>query len=228
MQISEHGITVLKQYEGCVLFAYDDFDPPQARRRIKPGDKVHGTLTIGYGHTGSDVKPGMTISQQKAEELLTRDLDPFESTVDVAVTVPLNQNQFDALVIFCYNIGQGNFRSSTLVKKLNAKNYDAVPGELMKWTKSKGKKMRGLVNRRAAEAGLWAKGAHVQSSGTTPERDTPRLLSPQAVTGATAVVSAMGSGWFDGTGPVQYAFAAVLVIAVCVGAYLYLKNRSST
>lgn len=227
MQISENGIELLKQYEGLVLFAYDDFDPPSVRRKIKVGDKVHGTLTIGYGHTGTDVKPGMVISKQKAEEFMHLDLGPTELAVSSAVKVPLTQNQFDALVCFAYNIGVNAFRSSTLVRKLNGRDYASVPEELMKWTKSKGKKMNGLVNRRSAEAGLWARGGFVQSSGTAVQKDTPSFVSPQAISAATGVVSALGSGFFMGNGPVQYAFAAVLVIAVLAGGYLYLKKRLS-
>jgi len=158
MHLSENGIKLLAQFEGCILFAYDDFDSPKSRRHIKPGDKVHGTLTIGFGHTGADVKPGMTITADEAEDLLRKDLGPFESAVDLAVTTVLNQHQFDALVIFAFNVGMGNFRGSTLLRKLNSGQYTAVPSELMKWTKSKGKQMQGLVNRRKAEATLWSGG----------------------------------------------------------------------
>lgn len=225
MIISDNGLDKIKAWEAFIPFAYDDFDPPARRRKIKMGDKVNGTLTIGYGHTGADVKPGMTVTEDRAEELLRRDVARFESAVDRLVKVDLNQNQFDALVSFCFNVGEGNFGSSTLLKKLNAGDYDAVPEELMKWTKSKGKKLQGLVNRRAAEAGLWAKGSFVQSSGSEAEKETAPLVNSTNVTTVTGVLSALGSGWFQGNGPVQVAFAVVLIGAAAMGAYLYIRKR---
>ncbi len=225
MQISDNGIAHLKQFEGVILFAYDDFDPPSRRRQIKPGDVVKGTLTIGYGHTGPDVRPSQTITQQQAEELLRRDLSKFERGVARLINVPLKQNQFDALVSFAFNVGLGNFEKSTLLKKLNAGNYDAVPGELSKWTKSKGKVMTGLVNRRAAEAGLWAKGSFVQSSGSVADKVTPPLVSKEAVSLVTALLSGGALQYVPSTGPLAYALAAILIGAAVFIAWQYVQKR---
>ncbi len=224
-QINTAGFELLKQWEGKVLFAYDDFDPPANRRRIKAGDKVHGTLTIGHGHTGPDVKPGMTITEGQADELFRQDLAEFTPAVERAVKVPLTDNQFAALVCFAFNVGIGNFQKSTLLKRLNAGDYDAVPVELMKWTKSKGRKLAGLVNRRSAEAGLWARGGFVQSSGSIPEKERPPLVSKEVVAIGTSIATGAGSSLVVGNGPVQWALGAIMVIAAASAAYLFIRRR---
>jgi len=225
MKISDNGVNKIKAWEAFIPFAYDDFDPPRGRRRIKPGDAVKGTLTIGYGHTGSDVRPGMTINEDRAEELLRQDIAVAEREISRSVKVELNQNEYDALTSFIFNVGNGAFRSSTLLRKLNEGRHDEVPGEMMKWINSKGKKMTGLVNRRSAEAGLWSKGSFIQSSGSQPERDTPSLVNSTNITAVTGVLTAAGTGWFQGNGPVQIALAVVLVAAVGFAMYLYVKKR---
>ena len=98
----------LKQWEGLRLTAYKDSG---------------GVLTIGYGHTGPDVKAGMTITEAQAEMLLMRDLSRFEQSVERSVKVPLTDNQFGALVSFAYNVGTEAFERSTLLKKLNEGDY---------------------------------------------------------------------------------------------------------
>ena len=150
MQMSPGGMTaLLKKFEGCKLTAY----------RCPAG-----VCTIGYGHTASagapPVKDGMTITQQQADDILSRDLVKFETAVYNMVQQPLNQNQFDVLVDFAYNAGAGALKSSTLLKKVNAGNFNEVPAELMKWTKGKipGKGMQvlpGLLRRRQAESAWW-------------------------------------------------------------------------
>lgn len=163
-QINEETLAKLKQWEGFVGYAYDDFDKGTPKRRIMPGMTVRGTLTIGYGSTGTHVKPGNTISEVEASKLLREDLTRFEKCVEKNVKVPLNDNAFGALVSFCFNVGEGNFLSSTLLKRVNANRFDEVPAEFMKWTKSKGVYLPGLANRRSVEAALWAKGSHVSSN----------------------------------------------------------------
>ena len=140
-KISQSGINLVCKFEGCILHTYKD---------------AVGVLTIGYGHTGSDVKPGMTITQKQAEDLLRKDLARFEGYVNsplyVPVTAKLNQNQFDALVSFSFNVGQGNLK--TLCKDRNlAQIADAIP----KYCKAGGKTLTGLVRRRAAEQALFNK-----------------------------------------------------------------------
>jgi len=145
MRMSDQGIdALLKKFEGCKLKAYKD---------------PVGIWTIGYGHTSAagepDVTEGLTITQAEAEAILKRDLIKYEKPVADMVKVPLSQHQFDVLVDFAYNAGVGNLKSSTLLKRVNAGDFDAVPNELMKWTKAKGKELPGLVRRRRAESEWW-------------------------------------------------------------------------
>lgn len=221
-QISQEGEDKIVQWEGEVLHAYDDFDP--THKPTKPGQPIRGTLTIGVGHTGPDVKPGQTITREQSRALLRADLAEFSDTVERAVKVPLNDNQFAALVSFAYNVGAGNFRSSTLLKKLNAGNYEAVPSELMKWNKSKGKVMQGLINRRAQEAALWGKGAFVASAVVDVQKDVPKWVSPESVGAAGSVIAGAGAV-ASGTGPVQYALAVVLVVAALVAIGFFVWRR---
>lgn len=217
----------IKKWEALILFAYDDFDPPKSRRRIQPGDVVRGTLTIGYGHTGRDVTPGLTITQARAEQLFDADIAKAARAVERLVKVPLTDNQFGALVSFAYNVGEGKggFETSTLLKKLNAGNYDAVPSELMKWVNSKGKRMQGLVNRRSSEAGLWARGAFVQSAGSPVDPVKAPLISGNALATVTAVASTGALQAVPTTGPLAYALAAILVGAAAFLLWKYIEKR---
>ena len=90
MKMSRNGIELLKRFEGLELEAYQD---------------IAGIWTIGYGHTGNDVQPGMRISEREAEDLLRRDLRSREDAAERLTSVPINQNEFDALVSFIYNVG---------------------------------------------------------------------------------------------------------------------------
>ena len=139
MNVSETGIELIKKFEGCVLKAYKC---------------PAGVWTIGYGHT-SGVKEGQTITKAQAKELLIQDLRPFEIGVNNLVNVPLNQNQFDALVSFCYNLGTGNLKNSTLLKLLNKGDYNGAAEQFDHWIYAGGKKLNGLVKRRAAEKKLF-------------------------------------------------------------------------
>jgi lysozyme len=140
MNISDSGIQLIKQFEGLELKAYHC------------GANV---LTIGYGHTGAELTESTTITPEQAEDLLRKDIERFEEAVNRHVKVPLNQNQFDALVSWTYNLGETNLRNSTMLKELNAENYDAVPAEMQRWIKAGGKVVFGLVRRRAKEAQLF-------------------------------------------------------------------------
>lgn len=174
-RINSEGIQLIKQWEGCRLQAYKC---------------PAGVWTIGYGHTRT-VRPDMVITQQQADDLLREDLRVFEKAVDDAVTIDLTDNQFAALVSWTYNIGEGAMRRSTLVRLLNQGHYEAVPGELAKWNKVKGKPVRGLSNRRAAEAGLWARGNFVASRSTVP---TDRITATEAATSTGTGKAAIGVG----------------------------------
>lgn len=141
MQTSAEGIALLHEFESCRLKAY-----------VCPA----GILTIGVGHTGPDVTPGLTITQEQADALLAKDLRKFEEGVDKLVRVELDQDEFDACVALSFNIGLGAFAESTLLKKLNAGDVDGAYKEFGRWTKANGKTLAGLVRRRKAEAALFA------------------------------------------------------------------------
>lgn len=141
MKISSRGIELIKSFEGLVTTAY----------RCQAG-----VLTIGYGHT-YNVYQGQTISREEAEQLLARDLVWAEECVSSKVKKPLNQNQFDALVSFVFNVGPTNFHNSTLLRVINADpgNYDAVVRQLKRWNHAGGVISKGLTRRRDAEAKLY-------------------------------------------------------------------------
>ena len=139
MKISQEGIDLIKHVEGCELESY----------RCSAN-----VLTIGYGTT-KNVVEGMKISQHQAEELLMKDLEEFEEYVEDLIDVPLEQNQFDALVAWTYNLGPTNLKTSTLRKVLNKGAYDDVAEQIKRWNKANGKVLKGLVRRRNAEAELF-------------------------------------------------------------------------
>lgn len=176
-RINAAGLSHVKKWEGLKLKAYRNF----------PGEP----WTIGHGHTSLAgppvVKEGMRITEAEAEAILRTDLDKFEERVQRLVKVPLADNQFAVLVSFDFNTGA--LHKSTLLKKLNAGNYDAVPVELMKWVNAGGRRVQGLVNRRAAECGLWVKGEFVSSN--TVEASTKVPSKDIAVVGGTG---AAGTG----------------------------------
>ncbi|ATG86256.1 lysozyme [Pseudomonas phage IME180] len=135
-----NNIDAIKEHEGLRLVAYlDSVD----------------VWTIGYGDTGPDVVKGLTITKEEAEKRLRRRLVEFEGYVNTYVKVPLKQHQFDALVSLVYNIGPTNFKTSTLLKKLNAGDYIGAADQFLVWNKGRvdGKLVviKGLANRRAKE-----------------------------------------------------------------------------
>ncbi|MBY0429450.1 MAG: lysozyme [Alphaproteobacteria bacterium] len=139
MLLNDAGYALLKTHEGLRLKAY-----------LCAG----GVLTIGYGHTG-DVTPLQVMTTDAAEQLLKKDVMRFEDGVSRYVCVPLNENQFSALVCFAFNVGLGAFAGSTLLSLLNRGWYTQVPAQLMRWTKARGVELPGLVARRRDEAELW-------------------------------------------------------------------------
>lgn len=130
----------LKEWEGLRLDAYQD---------------IGGVWTIGYGSTGPHVKPGMRITEDEAKRLLDADLVRFEKVVNDSVKVPINQNQYNALVSLAFNIGTAAFLRSTVLRRLNAGAYQGAADAILMWNKVKGKKVKGLVNRRESERKLF-------------------------------------------------------------------------
>lgn len=140
LKTSDDGIALIREFEGCKLTAYQD--------------SVE-VWTIGVGHTGPDVFRGRTITEKEADELLRKDLAAAERCVNMSVFVPLTQGEFDSLVSFVFNLGCGNLRGSTLLRKLNDGDYDGAEAEFPKWDKAGGRVLAGLTRRRKAEQDLF-------------------------------------------------------------------------
>lgn len=143
LKVSQIGISIIKKFEGCSLKPY-----------LCPAN----IPTIGYGSTYyADGKPvsvlDKPISQQQAEELLINTLQSYVEAVNYLIKQPLNQFQFDSLVSFCYNVGIGNFKTSTLRKLVNLNPNDKqIEKEFLKWNRGGGKVLQGLTARRQYEA----------------------------------------------------------------------------
>lgn len=138
-QTNASGVGLIKSFEGLRLKAYQD---------------AVGVWTIGYGTTRG-VKPGQEISEAQAEALLKTDLNRFERDVSQAVRVPINDNQFAAIVSFTYNVGSGAMRSSTLLRKLNRRDIYGAANEFPRWNRAGGRVLAGLTRRRNAERALF-------------------------------------------------------------------------
>ncbi len=139
-RISEEGLDLIKRFEGLELEAYRD---------------ISGILTIGYGSFGPGIVDGMRITEAEAEELLRADLRRFGDALSEMVTVPVTQSQIDALISLSYNIGTKNVRVSSMMKRLNRRDYVGAAEALTWWTKANGKVIAGLQRRRAAESALF-------------------------------------------------------------------------
>ena len=140
--LSKYGLELLKQFEGCKLEAYRDSG---------------GLLTIGFGHI-RNVKSGDKITQAQAEDLLREDLARYTECVNKSVLVPINQNQFDALTSFSYNLGCGALKTSTLLRILNQLRYIEAADQFLRWNRVGSRVVQGLVNRREAERNLFLRG----------------------------------------------------------------------
>lgn len=141
MKTSQNGIDLIKQFEGCRLTAYKD---------------IVGVWTIGYGHTGSDVYSGLKITQAKAESLLKADLERFEKGVNrLDYIYDFNQNEFDALVSFSYNLGVGCLNQLT---NNGMRSRQTIRSKWKAYCNAGGKYSQGLYNRRAKELELFNKG----------------------------------------------------------------------
>lgn len=179
MELSSKGLALIKEFEGYRSTAY-----------LCPA----GVWTIGYGTTAG-VTRGQKVTKAQAESLLRHDLIKFQKAVGNAVKVPLTQGQYDALVCLVYNIGEGSFRKSTLLKVLNQKRYDAAARQFDVWVMAtvngKKKRLPGLVRRRAAEQALF-------KSGNDLDDDEP--IAPSTVIEPVEPKSAMNSKTVAGAG----------------------------
>ncbi len=149
--VSEAGINLVKKFEGL--------DKVTEEGDVRAYRCPAGRWTIGYGHC-KGVKSGMRATEEECLQFLADDLAVAGNVVKSYVNVPLNQQQFDALSSFVFNLGAGNFLTSTLLKKLNQGLYDEIPEQIMRWNKARVdgvlKTLRGLTRRRTAEAALFA------------------------------------------------------------------------
>ena len=144
MKTSANGIAHIKEFEGF-----------RGKRYLCPANK----WTIGYGHVIVDSERltlwNAELTEEQAAKLLIKDLDRFESAVRDMVAAPLTQGQFDALVSFAFNLGEAKLRSSTLLKLLNAGDYNGARKQINRWVYSNGKKLDGLIRRRARETEMF-------------------------------------------------------------------------
>lgn len=155
MKTGSKGLALIESFEGLILGAYDDVND----HIVQPGQQVHGTLTIGYGHTSAAGPPrvyvGQTITDDEANAILAADLASVELEVSHLVKVPLNQNQFDALVSFQFNTGWLAHPNCSLLRALNGGNYNLGAADFMLYDMAQGHVLAGLVRRRAAEKALF-------------------------------------------------------------------------
>ena len=138
MKIDKYGEKLIKQFESCKLFAYK-------------ADKSEKYYTIGWGHYGADVGKNAIITKETADKLFRNDIKYFENCVSSCLKVKITQSMFNALVSFTYNVGFSAFKSSTLLKYINKKQFTKASKEFKKWNKCGGKVLKGLVKRRLLE-----------------------------------------------------------------------------
>ena len=234
------ALELTAQFEGCVLIAYPDPATGGA------------PWTIGYGHTGSEVRPGLKITRAKAKALLAEDLKvaaaKLRTVVKAEIIDALDDCQYAALLSFVFNVGVG--RSWTIWKVLNAGRFDEVPAQFARFVNADGKKMKGLVRRRAAEAALWHEGdaeeVDLPSSVTRSSPTPPTLMDAKplnqsksfwaAGVAACAGVSAAIEDVTDAVSPFAWHSETVgrivslislvgAVAAIATVVFLWLKKR---
>ncbi len=201
MQMSAEGLALIRRFEGFRAVSYKC---------------PAGVWTIGYGHTSRAGPPavagGMTVSEAQAAKILAADVGQFAAGVAALVKRPLTDNQFAALVSFAYNVGLGNFKSSSVLAAVNAGDFAAVPRRLQLWVKGGGRVLAGLVARRAAEAALFMAAAgpevpaHVNAEAVSPMSGTSPRRSTTIWAGVTALLAGLTS-----LGPTSLHIAAALL-----------------
>lgn len=198
MKTSYNGIQFIEKEEGVILYAYDD----ATEKKVPVNGTAKGTLTIGTGHTSAagapKVVPGMTITKAQNDSILASDLGKVESQINNLVKVPLNQNQFDALVSFQYNTG--GLAKSQVLSKLNKKDYQGAADGLLNWSKANGNATE-LLPRRQRERAVFL----------TPSSAAPATAAGAVVAGGLAVASSPHHYW-----PWIIAGTAVVVIIALI------------
>ena len=235
MRMTDEGLRLIMEFEGFRANAYRD---------------PVGIWTIGYGHTSAAGEPrvneGMHITVAQGREILRQDVNRFAIGVRQLVTTDLTDAQFSALVSFAYNVGLGGLARSSVLKAVNARDFAAVPRRLALWVKAGGRRLPGLVRRRAAEAAMFMSGAAAEPEPQPgPSAPPPRTPEPvegkpmrESTTGWAAIISAL-AGLFSAAGAFLKDVAlhaggrpalliAMLVIVIATGWILrerYLKSR---
>jgi lysozyme len=213
--VSATGLALIKRFEGFRAHAYRD---------------PVGILTIGYGHTSMagppEVRPGLTITEAEAGEILARDVERFADAVTCEVKIALTDDQFSALVSFAYNVGPENFRKSSVLRAVNARDFDAVPRRLALWVKAGGRTLPGLITRRAAEGELFAKvnGATDAEETSIPEPPAPGKKPWASTTNWAALIAALASV-LAGLGNRELAW--IIALAGIAAAAWIVKERLS-
>jgi GH24 family phage-related lysozyme (muramidase) len=238
MKISDRGLEIIKKFEG-----YHKARPDGGCEAYQ--ERINGKLdipTIGWGCT-EGVYMGLVWTKEQAEEGLRRELAKHEAAVTRLVTVELNQNQFDALCSFCYNLGEGNLSKSTLLRKLNAGDYDGAAAEFARWDKFKGTSVKGLAARRAREAALFLEPAGPVEPSYMPQQPEPAPAAPgkgAAATGAAAVATGVATqapavlpepgaldGWLGVVTKAATAPPVIIGLIIIVCAFLFIPRRKA-
>lgn len=212
--LNDASLDLIKDFEGWRAKAYKD---------------AVGVWTIGYGHTSMagppNVKAGMVITKKEGEKMLQKDLQKYAKAVDDAVNVTLTDNQFGALVSFCYNVGPTNFRKSSVLRYVNAGNFKGVPARLKLWNKAGGRVLRGLTRRRVAEGKLFLKTTNhkplaasrtMQGAGTGAAGGVAMMVEP--VQEAVAVLEGKEAALTSGS-VIQMVIAGVIVAGALYALY---------
>jgi lysozyme len=234
-KVNAEGLALLKRWEALVLYAYDDKDRSSPKKFIEPGMSVAGTLTIGWGHTRT-VRPGMRITREKAEELFLADIAPVEAAVARIVKVPLTDGQFAALVSFAFNLGHATSPGTPLAniaEVLNRGDYAGAIARMGLYNKQRNRAtgkletVSGLVNRRAAEAGLWVRGDFVASAAVPAEAPPapPAPVADAGKAGGIAAAAAAAAPFVTSLAGMPPAIAYALIGAVVFLAAIWLLRR---
>lgn len=181
MKVNRAGLALIRKFEGLRRTAYRD---------------AVGVWTIGYGHTSRAGPPrvvrGMKLSRQEAENLLAKDVEKFARKIRPMIKMPLNSNQFSALVSFAYNVGPSAFARSSVLRAINNTRFDQVPQKLSLWVKAGGSTLKELVRRRAAEAELFM--SDQTADARVPDRSpepVPGKPAHKSITNLAAILSAI-------------------------------------
>lgn len=215
MKTSSNGRKFIEGFEGLILQAYDDHND----HIVEAGQNVVGTLTIGYGHTDAAGPPkvfvGQKLTQLEADNTLASDLTAVEIEVSHLVKVPLNQDQYDALVSFQFNTGK--LGQSTLLKELNEGNYTAAADQFLVWNHVSGVVVAGLTRRRTAERAMFLR---LQPAVNTNVGAITTSVVIAAGTGATAAA----------TGHDPLIFLGIVFAGFVVGCLVhwYINRKVST